>query len=312
MHQFRSEIPTLSPAQWDLIGRTWRQRADHHPTAVTPDANVHIAAAVREAHFRPALVWLVDAIRADLGEAPDDLVIEPLRLGARARDTASKYTANLDARDAVAAMVIVMILETWLSDSLIEIVSAPFSAVRPGWPLKTGGSHGSTKKGDFERLFDAAAAELDPEIESLPFLGTTWYKRGPSYWFRRVLLTLFWLGLVTADVAITVFLCLPLLDRTVAEVFLLVVVVVGVASGVWIWRRSPSTQPERPSPRRKTWNRIGTVVAFGALALAAIVTGGGIIFWLLPFGMGFFVVVFLKSLAPVPFLERQARESLGL
>jgi hypothetical protein len=310
MHQFLSEIARLSTAEWDLIGATWRQRVEHHPTMTTPDVNVHIAAVVREVKFRPPLAWLVDAIRADLGEAPDDLVIEPLRLGAQARDTASKYTANVDARDAVAGMVMVMILESWLSDSLLEIVSAPFSAVRPGWALKAGGSDGSTEKGDPERRFDAAAAELDPEIASLPFLGTTWYRRGPSYWVRRALLTLFWLGLIALDVVVIRFVLLPALSRNEAEAFLLVVVVVGVASFVWLWRRSSSTQPEHPSPRRKTWNRVGGIVTFGALAVAVVGTGGGIFLWLLPFCTGFLVVVFLKSLAPVTFLERQVRESL--
>lgn len=92
--------------------------------------------------------------------------------------------------------------------------------------------------------------------------------------------------------------------------FLLVVIVVGVTSEVWLWRRSPSTQAEQPSPRRKTWTRVGTVVALGALAVAGGVTGGGIFFWLLPFCFGLIAVVFLKSLAPVTFLERQARERL--
>jgi amino acid transporter len=159
-------------------------------------------------------------------------------------------------------------------------------------------------------LASMPAAELEPEIESLPFLGRTWYRRGPSYWVRRVLFTLFWLGLVALDVVVFRFVLLPTLTQNAAGVFLLVVIVVGVASFVWLWRRSPSTQPELPLPRRKTLNRIGTVVAFGALVLAAVVTGGGIFFWLLPFCIGFFVVAFLKSLAPVTFLERQARERL--
>jgi amino acid transporter len=157
----------------------------------------------------------------------------------------------------------------------------------------------------------AALAKPELEIESVPFLGTSWYRRGPSYWFRRALFTLFWLALVAAEVAITAFLLLPTLNRNVAVVFLLLVIVVGFTSGVWLWRRSPSTQPEQPSPRRKTWTRVGTVAAVVALAVAGGVTGGGIFFWLLPFGLGFCAVVFLKSLAPVTFLEREAREMLG-
>jgi hypothetical protein len=132
----------------------------------------------------------------------------------------------------------------------------------------------------------------------------------PPIWVRRALLTVFWLGLIALDVVVIRFVLLPALSRNEAEVFLLVVVVVGVASFVWLWRRSSSTQPEHPSPRRKTWNRVGGVVTIGALAVAVVGTGGGIFLWLLPFCTGFLVVVFLKSLAPVTFLERQVRESL--
>lgn len=38
-------------------------------------------------------------------------------------------------------------------------------------------------------------------IEELPFLGTTWYTRGPAYWVRRVLASvLMFLGLAMAAV----------------------------------------------------------------------------------------------------------------
>jgi hypothetical protein len=32
--------------------------------------------------------------------------------------------------------------------------------------------------------------DMTSEIQSLPFLGTTWAERGPRYWFRRALISI--------------------------------------------------------------------------------------------------------------------------
>jgi hypothetical protein len=140
IHRFLSEIPSLSRDQWDLIGAFWREVAEHRPTATAPEVNGQVAAAVHEAKLRPTLAWLVDAIRSkDLGPTPDDLVVEAVRIGARARNASSKFTANVDAQEAVGGMVMVLVLREWVSETLVANVGAPFSAVRPGWPLETGG-----------------------------------------------------------------------------------------------------------------------------------------------------------------------------
>lgn len=97
----------------------------------------------------------------------------------------------------------VLLLRTFVSDSLLENVGAPFSAVRPGWPLESeGAGRGPAVGGEASRAIwraegntsHADSLRLEPEIESLPFFGTSWYTRGPSYWFRRTLLTLVCLG----------------------------------------------------------------------------------------------------------------------
>jgi hypothetical protein len=141
IHRFLSEIPSLSTGQWDLIGDFWRQVAERRPAMTPPEANVQVAAAVREAKLRPTLSWLVEAVRSeDLGPTPDDLVIEAVRLSARARNVASKFTANSDAQEAVAGMTMVLLLRAWISETLLENVGAPFTAVRPGWPLESEGA----------------------------------------------------------------------------------------------------------------------------------------------------------------------------
>jgi len=190
VHRFLFEIPNLSRDQWDLIGSTWRHSEDLPPLP-TPNVNAEIAAVVSKEKFRPTLAWLVEAIREEAGPEQDDLVIQALRMGVRARNRAAKYTFNRDATDAVAGMMMVLVLKAFLSDSLIAIVEVPFSAVRPGWPLGNGASRGDDLHADSSRT--------EPDIESLPFFGTTWYRRGFSYWVRRAGLSLFVFGLVAFD-----------------------------------------------------------------------------------------------------------------
>jgi hypothetical protein len=142
IHRFLSEIPSLSPGQWDLIGGFWREIVKHRPTVTPPDVNVDVTGAVRDAKLRPTLSWLVDAVRSvDLGPTPDDLVVEAIRLCARARNVATKFTRNSDAQEAVGGMVMVLVLREFVADGLLENVGAPFSAVRPGWPLDRGATN---------------------------------------------------------------------------------------------------------------------------------------------------------------------------
>jgi hypothetical protein len=142
IHRFLTEIPSLSPGQWDLIGGFWREIVKHRPTVAPPDVNADVAAAVRDAKLRPTLSWLVDAVRSeDMGPTPDDLVVEAIRLCARARNVASKFTRNSDAQEAVGGMVMVLVLREFIADGLLENVGAPFSAVWPWWPLDSSGSN---------------------------------------------------------------------------------------------------------------------------------------------------------------------------
>src|SRR5258708_19635107 len=53
-------------------------------------------------------------------------------------------------------------------------------------------THMAQSRGDLPR---SGSSALAPEIESLPFVGRTWYTRGASYWFRRALMSLFFLAL---------------------------------------------------------------------------------------------------------------------
>jgi hypothetical protein len=154
---------------------------------------------------------------------------------------------------------------------------------------------------------------LEPEIESLPWFGTSWYARGPSYWFRRVVMTLLCLGVVGLYAGIIGGVLLSGLNsqdgRVVSTVLLVLVVVVGFATGIWIWRRSPGGQSAQPS-RRTIWGVAGTGAAAGTLVRAGWLLGGVLIFFGAILTSGLVVVLLIKSFTPVLEPEQQARERL--
>jgi hypothetical protein len=154
---------------------------------------------------------------------------------------------------------------------------------------------------------------LEPKIESLPWFGTSWFTRGPSYWFRRALLSLMFLGIVAVELWILGLLLEAVRPtpngQIVSVVILGVVVVVGVATGLWLWRRQSAGQSERVS-RRAIWGGASAGAAAGVLARAGSVLGAFFIVFGAIFTVGPFAVLFLMSFTPVPSPERQARERL--
>jgi hypothetical protein len=155
---------------------------------------------------------------------------------------------------------------------------------------------------------------MEPEIESIPILGRTWYARGRSYWFRRVLFTLFCLGVVAIYLGIFGIVLLSPSglpaqeDRTVKAVLLLLVVVAGVAEAVWLWRRPPGLS--KPPSRGVIAGGVGAAAIVLMLARAGVGLGGVLFFFGAAFTFGLVAVMFLKSFTPVPYAERRARSSL--
>src|SRR5260370_38727281 len=117
---------------------------------------------------------------------------------------------------------------------------------------------------------DAGSPALEPEIESLPFVGKTWYRRGPSYWFRRALMSSFFL-LLTALWVWFLWAVVQGVDaqtgRTSSTVLLVIVIVAGVGPGsFFFWWRPPRRlgTPARPV----AWGRPGDGAARGPAAPA--------------------------------------------
>ena len=154
------------------------------------------------------------------------------------------------------------------------------------------------------------SAPPEPAIESLPFVGRTWYARGPSYWFRRALFTLFFLALAAINMTFLVAVARNGQNRIVSEALLALAVVVGLATGIWLWRHIPPAETKPPS-RRTAVSSAGTGAAAGTLARAVGgVLAGAFLLVAAILTVGPLVVVFLKSLSPVMYQERKARERL--
>src|SRR5438067_13890186 len=85
-----------------------------------------------------------------------------------------------------------------------------------------------------------AAGPVRPYIEPLPVVGTTWYERGPAYWWRRAGMSLALIVAVACEVPLVVGFLSGIRDssRTGFRVAVVVVLGLGVAAGVvaWVWR----------------------------------------------------------------------------
>jgi hypothetical protein len=151
------------------------------------------------------------------------------------------------------------------------------------------------------------------QVESIPYFGRSWYRRGPGYWARRVVLTLIcavflflfglitW-GLVRALATITI----PLFARAV--LLAIVAAAIGFSSRK-AWRAfNVVNRAHRQGmvvtlaeasgePRRSDADRRRRVVARGAgLGSAAMLGGGALLVISVLFCIGWGVVILLTSL----------------
>jgi hypothetical protein len=158
----------------------------------------------------------------------------------------------------------------------------------------------------------AASRPLEPEIDSLPLVGKTWYRRGPSYWVRRVLISLFFFVLAALDLALIGSILVSGLrteqGRAGSAVLLGVLIVVGFVTGRLMWGRLPPGQYRQPSSS-SVWGPAGTGAAIGTLLRTGPLAGFFILFGSI-FTAGPLVVLFLRSFPRVLYGESEARDRL--
>lgn len=171
-----------------------------------------------------------------------------------------------------------------------------------------------------ERMYNRT---MPRSIENLPFLGTTWYTRGPAYWFRRVLASMLMLLGLFAATAITVGLTAAIAQSKVGigvKISSLLVIALAIAYSfvrafaaffrVERLRRHdrifrPSFDSQRELAKSRRYGAIGGVLAVairaGSLLAGALLVISGI------FCFGWFVVLFIWSLQREYGVEHDAR-----
>ena len=175
-------------------------------------------------------------------------------------------------------------------------------------------------------------------VERLPVVGSTWQDRGPTYWLRRVVMSLGLLAILALYGGIVAAFAVGIGSRTGSIVFLSITFACAVLSAVWFLRRDRLARVDRVRAERKGLRETRwylTVVRTGqlavvVLAVTAIVGGathhtalvrmaGGII--ALVVGVvfvgtvwatgGAMLVLFARSLGRELPTERQARRRAG-
>jgi hypothetical protein len=179
------------------------------------------------------------------------------------------------------------------------------------------------------------AGDAGPEIESLPWFGTTWYTGGPAYWLRRALLSLLMLLVLALIAGIVAIFVVPIFGssggRTPGLIALGIVTAVSLVTFVWTWRRMSRTPDFREKVRdvkegiyfTYAWQGIGLVVLI--LIVVGLVVGGVVgrsvaalagalvglaFFGAATFALGGMLAVFVKSVVQEPQPVRDAREEL--
>lgn len=141
-------------------------------------------------------------------------------------------------------------------------------------------------------------------IPKLPIIGTTWYERGPSYWARRAGATLFtavMLAAWTAMVGAFVRASGPAGSPAFTSV-LVAEIVFSLGTGAWLFHRMGQPESQRWMPSVRTVSivtRVGSVILIVLWGIAVLLS------------YGLILALFLRSFAPVPPPERDARSRLA-
>jgi hypothetical protein len=171
-----------------------------------------------------------------------------------------------------------------------------------------------------------------PEIKSIPGWGTSWYARGPTYWLRRIGVSLVMLILVAMFGAMVGVFLAPGFQLRVGPapgfVALGIVTVTTIVGFVWMWRRTPDARSSEKETKQAyvfilAWRGLGWIVLIlivvgavaGGVARRSISAAVGTLVVLAFFGisvwmLGPMLALFVKSFTEEPRPVRLARQEV--
>jgi len=147
-------------------------------------------------------------------------------------------------------------------------------------------------------------------IDPLPWFGTTWYERGPAYWWRRVAVSV---GLLFCIAVLMPFVigALSAIDswgHIALVIALAVMASAGVATATWMWR---TWWVDVPAPSGRTVSAAaGGGAPLGVLARAGLVLAGALLVVGALILVAPMLVLFVISLGRQLPPERRARRTL--
>lgn len=153
-------------------------------------------------------------------------------------------------------------------------------------------------------------------MESVPWLGTTWYERGLAYWARRSALTGFAAAILALFTAILVLFLQGVYRSSGRHAWfyglLWFEIVLSLATGGYLlYRMIKHPATTTAASLAATRRRIGGAGGLGILARSGFVLAQLLIVLIAALSYGLWTAALVRSLSPVLPVERQARQRMA-
>jgi hypothetical protein len=183
-------------------------------------------------------------------------------------------------------------------------------------PSSDHGANGGTVAARSVRFPPRSALPRAVTVERVPWLGTTWYERGPAYWARRLALTVFVLAILALYTAIVALFLAGVYDSSGRHAWFygllaFEIVFSVLTGGYFLYRmiRHPAftTAAGLAAARRRPSGAGG----LGILARSGFVLGQVLIVLIAALTYGLWAAALVRTLSPSLPAEREARRRLA-
>ncbi|MEC3915479.1 hypothetical protein [Nocardia sp. CDC160] len=141
-----------------------------------------------------------------------------------------------------------------------------------------------------------------PPVESIKGLGTSWFRRGPSYWARRVLATVLYAIILCIGALLVGGLVMAINKdaNSIGRAILWTVVVAVVAVSHYLGFRDMNPRRQQIATPKRRSGATGAGLGAGVAAFGGSALGAGILAIGMFAGVGWFTAMFVYSLTRYP------------